>query len=401
VDHYSYEEPGGFYAFSTRKLSDVEFRGKGPDDFEHGGSVWRLDRWWRVEIDGTDGPADTFRLQWSRDKGKSWATVSSKVAITGGLQDLHGRWRLKGKFASRKGHTLGDAWVFRTAGYHPVRGERSGARMTPSAEGQAGHADAIQIYAYPGYPRHNENVTISRNIVSKDAGQGIFLKQMKNVLIENNLIYGGFTSHACAVQTGSVSATIRNNTIVTRRSSAVTLYGNYYPWQQGQPYGTATNVIVDGDDAHVYSLLKPHTASESNKPGSGPDWRGFWKEITGEMTFKVANNVCTTKVTAGGDFGKRLELRNNVVAGFAMDRNFTVPDSSNHVYGASPVGEAQQTALFRDAARNDYRLKPGSPAVDFGDPRHAPATDLLGRPRTDGKPDAGCYELHAHREQPE
>jgi len=401
VDHYSYEEPGGFYAFSTRKLSDVEFRGKGLNDFQHGGDAWRLDRWWKVEIDGTGGPADTFRMQWSRNKGKTWTTIGSQIPITGGSQDLCKQWRLKGRFGATRGHTLGDAWVFHTAGYHLVRGKQSGARMTPSTEGQAGHADAIQIYAYPGYPRHNENVTISRNVISKDAGQGVFLKQMKNVLIENNLIYGGFTSHTVAVQTGSVSATIRNNTIVTRRSSAITLYGNYYPWARARQYGTATNVIGGAGSDHVYSLVRPHTSSDANKPGAGDDWKRFWKDITDEMTFEVCNNICTTTATIDDDFGKSMTLRNNVVARFWTHKSLPLPGKSNHVFGASSLSEEQLAALFAAHRANDYRLKEGAVAIDCGDPAHAPAVDLLGRLRADGKPDAGCYEFGAPRRHPE
>jgi hypothetical protein len=39
-----------------------------------------------------------------------------------------------------------------------------------------------------------------------------------------------------------------------------------------------------------------------------------------------------------------------------------------------------------------FKLAPGSVAIDYGDPANAPATDLLGNPRSDGKPDAGCFE---------
>jgi hypothetical protein len=39
----------------------------------------------------------------------------------------------------------------------------------------------------------------------------------------------------------------------------------------------------------------------------------------------------------------------------------------------------------------DYRLLPGSPAIDAGTPTGAPLTDIEGTPR-DATPDMGAYE---------
>ncbi|UCH61362.1 MAG: hypothetical protein JSV61_07720, partial [Anaerolineales bacterium] len=43
----------------------------------------------------------------------------------------------------------------------------------------------------------------------------------------------------------------------------------------------------------------------------------------------------------------------------------------------------------------DYRLLPGSPAIDAGTPTGAPATDIDGTPR-DATPDIGAYEWAHH-----
>lgn len=48
-------------------------------------------------------------------------------------------------------------------------------------------------------------------------------------------------------------------------------------------------------------------------------------------------------------------------------------------------------ALFRDPLRNDLRLEAGSPAIDAGDPEDFPATDNLGRTRSN-PPTAGALE---------
>jgi parallel beta-helix repeat protein len=49
-------------------------------------------------------------------------------------------------------------------------------------------------------------------------------------------------------------------------------------------------------------------------------------------------------------------------------------------------------AAFDDYRKFDFHLKPGSLAVDAGDVKDAPKTDLDGHPR-EGTPDAGAYEL--------
>lgn len=49
-------------------------------------------------------------------------------------------------------------------------------------------------------------------------------------------------------------------------------------------------------------------------------------------------------------------------------------------------------ACFVDRAARDYRLKAGSPAIGAGAPGKAPATDILGRKRAEGKPSIGPLE---------
>jgi len=45
------------------------------------------------------------------------------------------------------------------------------------------------------------------------------------------------------------------------------------------------------------------------------------------------------------------------------------------------------------ARQPDLRLKPGSPAIDAGDPRNYPRTDIFGKRRPHGRaPDAGAAE---------
>ncbi len=64
------------------------------------------------------------------------------------------------------------------------------------------------------------------------------------------------------------------------------------------------------------------------------------------------------------------------------------PDFDEHAF--------EHGDLYYDVANltDEYRLAPGSPAIGFADPAHAPATDILGNLRDD-EPDAGAYEYIA------
>jgi len=84
-----------------------------------------------------------------------------------------------------------------------------------------------------------------------------------------------------------------------------------------------------------------------------------------------------------------------------------IKNHGNNIFGNNPNGEGGPLhpfivnatervnydidSLFVDANNGDYRLAPGSAAIDFGKPAHAPATDILGVSRG-FSPDAGCYE---------
>ncbi|MEA2251997.1 MAG: hypothetical protein QOG70_2239 [Solirubrobacteraceae bacterium] len=83
----------------------------------------------------------------------------------------------------------------------------------------------------------------------------------------------------------------------------------------------------------------------------------------------------------------------NVATGVACQSGVTY---SHNVWqqGRCSSADRQVSSLgFVNAGAGDYRLAPGSPAIDFGDPASFPATDIDGVARPKGAgPDAGAYE---------
>ncbi|NIN36771.1 MAG: hypothetical protein GTO60_17460, partial [Gammaproteobacteria bacterium] len=69
---------------------------------------------------------------------------------------------------------------------------------------------------------------------------------------------------------------------------------------------------------------------------------------------------------------------------------------SNIQGGRVGEGNINTDPLFVDAANGNYRLLPGSPCINAGDPNYVAEpneTDLDGKPRLiDGRVDMGAYE---------
>ncbi len=206
--------------------------------------------------------------------------------------------------------------------------------------------------------------------------------------IENNT---GTHSNGLSVYEGSRDTLIEGN-IVRNSNIALTL-------------NRATNAIIRNN---VFD------GGGRNQPIS------FWENVTGEVV--VEHNTLINGGKASGLYlgglgdrdgrsfaGLRLIVRNNIMDGPVQhimrgSNPIWTQDIENrhNLYRAAPAafvpGPGERViedfeSLFRDFRAGDYRLRPGSPAIDAGQPGGTDR-DVLGVPRPQGAaPDIGAYEF--------
>ena len=137
----------------------------------------------------------------------------------------------------------------------------------------------------------------------------------------------------------------------------------------------------------------------------------------GTTNFNLFNNTMIGAMLVRNIAPPPLEITNmynNLISYLALDVdggcNPRIINHGNNIFGSNPNGTGGPTypfvvngtervnydinSLFVDTANDDFRLAPGSVAIDFGNPSYGPAIDILGNARV-GAPDAGCYEYGA------
>jgi len=200
------------------------------------------------------------------------------------------------------------------------------------------HPDCIQFYTAAdkyGDSARMTNLIIRGNMLYDHPSQGIWTggSYLENVLFENNLIYncGNYEWRVYSVHGGL----IRNNTIIANKSgqTGFVIYGPEY---------NSDITVVN----NIFAV--PYTGSESVL--TYHDYNIFVPSWNGSPGYNEPNSV---------------------------------------EYASMEEAAAD---LCVDPVTKDYRLKAGSPAIDFGDPANAPLIDITGRERI-GYTDAGCYEF--------
>ncbi len=169
--------------------------------------------------------------------------------------------------------------------------------------------------------------------------------------------------------------------------------------------GLINNMAAFNLKEHVEATLDGVTVFDSDiafrlRGGTSAARGGAWVTIMNAVVYDTA-----TAFRYEDDI-ERLQVWNSTV-GSGVDRPFRAASSSSRgleirnllVFGSLPSEAAHPSNLgagpdtFVDAARHDYRLAPGTPAIDAGLPLRDVTRDRTGTPRPQGSGvDVGAYE---------
>jgi hypothetical protein len=106
----------------------------------------------------------------------------------------------------------------------------------------------------------------------------------------------------------------------------------------------------------------------------------------------VTNNIIRDNagyaIREAGNVGRRNQYRNNVL--YNNPRGILLEDESREI---GTIDVDPKFVNWQPDGKGDYRLQPGSPAIDAGTSAGAPAVDIAGNRRPEGKAcDIGPYE---------
>lgn len=242
--------------------------------------------------------------------------------------------------------------------------------------------DAIDIVASNLVIRGN-TITNGRNTKSEalhaDGIQGWTIKNMtnRNVVIDGNMIIKTGDSKVSYLQGITIfdgrwdGLVISNNVVVTNHWHGISVYG-------------ATNVKIVNNTVLAFDRANFPTwiTLRKGKDGTAPQNVVIRNNVTTELgyeagpTIVVDHNIVSNKITE--------------IAEKNMGSHWTKPG----VYGdLNLIDPGIYDSMFKvDNIRGTYDLrpKPGSPAIGRGNPKLAPATDIVGKRRV-APVDIGAY----------
>jgi hypothetical protein len=206
---------------------------------------------------------------------------------------------------------------------------------------------------------------IERNTIydnGKNGGSGINCDGVQNSLIRNNLLYD---NHASGISLYRIDAAAgAKNNVVVNNTIRMASDGR---WAVNIKNGSTGNTVSNNILLH-----------------DGP--RGAINIVPDSLSGFVSDHNAVTDRFSKNDGESFLTL--------AQWQAATGQDGNSFV--------AAPTALFADAAANDYHLSTTSPAIDAGSSLNAPVVDIEGNARPAGSAyDIGAYEFGASPPPPD
>jgi parallel beta-helix repeat protein len=267
------------------------------------------------------------------------------------------------------------------------------------------------------------HVTIKNCTVYECGGPGIGTIQADYITIENCKIYNNSwyslfgTSGISLYQNINSDASTETKNIIRNNI----IYGNrmFVPWVFGGCKFTDGNGIILDDfkntqNGSTFGKYFGKTLIENNVVYNNGG-RGIHCYLSDNIT--IVHNTCYQnsaspeidegEITFYGAGVENCAVYNNIMVARTGEKVNTVNVSAsnykhqNNLYFNSEAGSQLSTIgklgdpLFVNPATGDFKLKSGSPAIDYGQSTlYIPQKDILGNARTKGKaPDCGAYEM--------
>lgn len=269
------------------------------------------------------------------------------------------------------------------------------------------------------------HITIRNCTVYECGGPGIGTIQADYIIIENCRIYNNswyslfgtsgisLYQHLNSDASQGIKNIIRNNVV----------YGNkmLVPWVSGNCKFTDGNGIIIDDFKHTqngstFGKYFGKTLIENNIVFNNGG-RGIHAYLADNIT--IVNNTCyqncsTPEIDEGeitiigksGNNAENCSVYNNILFARTGEKVNTISNVTNYIhrnniYFNSEIGSQLSTIgksadpMFVNPATGDFKLKTGSPAIDFGQSAlYFPKKDILGNIRPKGKEvDSGAYEI--------